>query len=168
MQLGSDHIAAINHYYRLARDERQVRLSPLNPEWIAGWQERGLDLEHFEEDPLYWYDVEVLRYFNEKGAAYFAPLDIWDVDWEAKRRLALSRGFEGIPPEPVADPRSWEQKLYHAYLARCQRNPFWRDPQDLARMADQGLRRLAKGLGFKRRHLEQLGLLKPKEGGGGD
>lgn len=168
MQLGADRIAAINYYYRVARDERQVRLSPLDPEWIAGWRDLGLDLEHFEEEPLYWYDVEVLRYLHEKGAAYFAPLDIWDVDWEAKRQLALSRGFEGIPPEPVADPRSWEQKLYHAYLARFQGNPFWRDPCELARLTHRGLRRVAKGLGVQRRHLEHLGLLKPKEGGGGE
>ena len=168
MQVGIANYAAINYFYRLARDERDVRLSPLDPQWIAGWQEVGIDLTHFEEEPLYWYDVEVLRYLSEKGAAYFAPLDIWDVDWEARRRLALLQGFEGITPEPLRDPRTWEEKLYHAYLARFQHNPFWRDPLELARLAHRGLKRLARGLGLQRRHLEQLGLLKPKEGGGGE
>lgn len=152
----------VNDYYRVTRDERQVRLSPIDPEWVAGWQDMGIDLEHFEAEPLYWYDVEVLRWFREKGPAYFAALDLWDVDWEHKRQLALAQGYEGIPAEPVRDPRTWEQKLYHAYLARFQRQPFWRDPADLLRLADQGLRRLAKGLGLKRSRLEGLGLLKPR------
>ncbi len=147
----------INYYYRVSRDERKVRLSPVDPEWVAGWQELGIDLEHIEDGPLYWYDVEVLRYFAEKGTAYFAPLDLWDVDWEQKRLLALNQGYEGIPADPIRDPRTWEQKLSHAYLTRVQRNPFWRDPSDLIRLADLGLRKLAKGLGLKRKHLGPLG-----------
>jgi glycosyltransferase involved in cell wall biosynthesis len=166
VELGVEQAADINHYYRVARDEREVRLSPIDPEWVAGWRELGIDLEHFEEEPLYWYDVEVLRWFKEKGPDYFAPLDLWDVDWEAKRRLARAQGFEGIPAEPVADPRSLEQKLYHAYLGRFQHNPFWRDPRELLHLADRGARWLAKGLGLRRHHLEHWKLLKPKETGG--
>jgi hypothetical protein len=162
MASGMEKARKINFYYRVARDERQVRLAPLEPGWLAGWRDLGIDLEHFEEEPLYWYDVEVLRYLHEKGAAYFAPLDIWDVDWEAKRRLALSRGYEGIPPKPVADPRSWEQKFYHAYLARFQHNPFWRDPRESLEALGFWLRSKIKSLGLKRQHLERLGLIKPR------
>ena len=168
LQLGSAHFAAINYSYRQARDEREVRLSPLDPRWTAGWRALGVDLDHFEAEPFYWYDVEVLRYLGERGVAYFAPLDIWDVNWEAKRQLALARGFEGIPQEAIVDPRSREQKLYHAYLARFQHNPFWREPGELLHIADRGLKRLAKGLGLRRHHLEQWGLLKPRGAGGGD
>jgi hypothetical protein len=163
IQLGSDHIPAINYYYRVARDERDVRLAPLDPEWLGGWQNLGIDLDHFQEEPLYWYDVEVLRYFSQKGTAFFASLDIWDLDWEAKRRLALAQGYEGLPQKPIVDPRTWEQKCYHAYLARFQRPPFWRDPSELLRLAEQGVRRTAKALGLRRHHLEHLGLLQPKE-----
>jgi glycosyltransferase involved in cell wall biosynthesis len=167
IKLGIAQAHSINYYYRVARDEREVRLAPIDPGWIAGWQEMGIDLEHFAEEPLYWYDVEVLRWFAEKGPAYFAAIDLWDIDWEAKRRLALAQGFEGIPAPPIVDPRTWEQKAYHAYLARFQRHPFWREPRDLARLAALGLRRLAKGLGLQRHHLEHLGILKPKELGDG-
>jgi hypothetical protein len=103
MQLGPDHIPAINYYYRVARDERDVRLSPLDPEWLLGWRSMGIDLDNFQEEPLYWYDIEVLRYFSEQGAAYFASLDIWDLDWEAKRRLALAQGYEGIPRKAIQE-----------------------------------------------------------------
>jgi glycosyltransferase involved in cell wall biosynthesis len=159
--LGGEKAAGINFYYRVVRDEREVGLSPVLPAWIAGWQQLGIDLETFSEEPLYWYDVEVLRWFKEKTPAYFAPIDLWDLNWEAKRRLALARGIEGMPAEPVIDPRNWEQKLYHAYLAHFQRHPFWRDPRELARLAHEGLKWCARELGVKRRHLEHLGLLKP-------
>uniref|UniRef100_A0A7C3Z1V0 Uncharacterized protein n=1 Tax=Desulfobacca acetoxidans TaxID=60893 RepID=A0A7C3Z1V0_9BACT len=159
VELGIDQTERINFGYRITRDERQMRLSPIDPEWVAGWRDLGIDLEHFEEEPLYWYDVEVLRLFREKGPAYFAALDLWEVDWEQKRRLASAQGYEDIPEDPISDPRTWEQKLYHAYLARFQRNPFWRDPGDILRLADLGLRKLAKGIGLRRAHLERLGLL---------
>ena len=168
VELGAGKVKDINYYYRVARDERNVHLVPIDPAWISGWQEMGIDLMHFQEEPLYWYDVEVLRWFNEKGLAYFASLDLWDVNWEAKRQLAIAQGFEGIPEESIVDPRTLEQKLYHSYLARFQRNPFWRDPLELGRLADQGMRRAAKGLGLQRHHLEYLGLLKPKGVGGGE
>jgi glycosyltransferase involved in cell wall biosynthesis len=153
----------INYYYRVTRDERKVSLSPIDPEWVAGWQELGIDLEHFKEEPLYWYDVEVLRWFKEKGPAYFAPLDLWDVDWEQKRQLALAQGYENIPDHPIHDPRTREQKLYHTYLAKFQCDPFWRNPKDLIRLADQGMRNLAKRLGLRREYLEYLGLLTRKQ-----
>lgn len=153
---GVSEATRINFFYRVTRDEREVHLSPLDPKWVSGWQKRGIDLEHFQEKPLWWFDVEVLRYFHQKGVAYFAPLDIWDLDWEAKRQLAISGGYDGLPAAPISDPRNWEQKLYHAYLARFQRHPFWR-PREPFRLA----KNLAWKLGLRREHLERLGILKP-------
>jgi hypothetical protein len=153
--------AEINYYYRVTRDDRHVRLSPIDPEWVARWRKLGIDLDNFAEEPLYWYDVEVLRWFKEKGPAHFAPLDLWDVGWEQKRQWARAQGYEDIPEDPIRDPRTREQKVYHAYLAKFQRNPFWRDPLDLIRLTEQGLRKLAKGVGLRREHLERLGVLGP-------
>lgn len=153
----------INHYYRVTRDERQLRLDPIETDWLSGWQEQGIDLKHFEEQPLYWYDVEALRYFADKGPAYFAALDIWDVDWEEKRRLAKSQGYGGIPEEPLVDPRTTEQRLYHAYLHRFFRTPPWRDPYELVRAPKRWLRAGTRALGLRRRHLERLGLNKFRE-----
>jgi hypothetical protein len=157
---GAGQADRINQDYIVTRDERRAVLEPVRPEWTAGWQERGVDLENFAEEPLYWYDVEVLRYFKEKGPGYFAAVDLWDVDWEQKRLLAKAQGHEGIPEEPIADPRTLEQRLYHAYLHRFFRTPPWRDPRELVRLPAGWLRAIARSLGLRRSHLERIGLLR--------
>jgi hypothetical protein len=164
---GAEQAERINKYYIITRDERQLVLEPIRPEWTAGWLDRKIDLENFAEEPLYWYDVEVLRYFQDRGTNYYAAIDLWDADWEQKRLLAKAQGYDGIPEEPIHDPRSPEQRLYHAYLHRFFRIPFWREPKDLAMMPKRWLRALAKSLGVKRSHLEQIGVYKPKPPGPG-
>lgn len=164
MEYGRSRNQEINTYYQVTRDERRVHLEPVPEDWTAGWRAQGIDLENFEEASLYWYDVEVLRYFRDRGAAYFAPLDIWDRDWEAKRRLAREQGYDGIPAEPIRDPRSWEQRLYHAYLHRFFRTPPWRDFRELLKIPERGARALVRSLGLRRGHLEQIGFLQPRAG----
>jgi glycosyltransferase involved in cell wall biosynthesis len=161
IKLGTIEAEKINQYYCITRDERHIHLEPIKSEWTAGWKERGIDLENFSDEQLYWYDVEVLRHFKEKGAAYFAPIDLWEVDWEEKRLLAKAQGYEGIPDEPISDPRTREQRLYHAYLHRFFRTPPWRDAADLARMPGRWLRAGVRATGLRRRHLERLGVLSP-------
>lgn len=158
--LSSNQGEEINHYYCLTRDERNLHLDPILAEWTTGWTEIGIDLEHFEESSLYWYDVEVLRWFAQKGVACFASIDIWDVDWEGKRRLAKERGYSGIPDEPIVDPRTREEKLYHAYLHRFFHTPPWRDPRHLSRILYHSFCITLRSTGLRRRHLERLGFSK--------
>jgi glycosyltransferase involved in cell wall biosynthesis len=159
LELGTGRAEATNLYYCVTRDERWIRLEPANPQWIAGWREVGVDLECFEESPVYWYDVEVLRSFAKKGTGFFASIDLWDVDWEEKRRLAKAQGYAGISDAPIVDPRSPEQRLYHAYLHRFFRTPFWRDPRDVLRMPVRWLRSGGKAVGLRRHHLQRWGLV---------
>lgn len=163
-ELGIEKAESINKYYCITRNERHMHLEPVKAEWTAGWKEQGIDLESFEKCPLYWFDVEVLRYFADKGPAYFAPIDLWDVDWEAKRQFAKAQDYEGIPDEPISDPRTTEQCLYHAYLHRFFRTPPWRDPSDLARMPGRWTRKAARAIGLRRSHLERIGLLEAAHG----
>jgi glycosyltransferase involved in cell wall biosynthesis len=161
-EMGASQAERINQYYVITRDERQALLEPIRPEWTAGWQARGVDLENFSEKPLYWYDIEVLRCFKEKGPDYFAAIDLWDVNWEEKRQLAKARGYEEIPDEPIVDPRSLEQRLYHAYIAKFFHSPPWRDPLGMLRIMDRRFRKTARALGLRRSHLARIGVLKPK------
>lgn len=162
MEHGNAQAQRINHYYGVTRDERRLHLDPVEEDWLSGWRKLGLDLENFEVLPLYWYDVEVLRFFSERGPAYFASLDIWDADWEGKRQLARDQGYEGLPGHPIIDPRTREQRLYHAYLQRFFRTPPWRDPRELTRLARRGAGALARAAGLRRSYLEQLGLLRER------
>jgi glycosyltransferase involved in cell wall biosynthesis len=157
VELGREHAEATNYYYRVTRDERHVRLEPIKREWTSGWQDLGIDLESFEEAPLYWYDVEVLRYFKEQGPEFFAPVDLWDVDWEQKRQLAMAQGFKDIGEAPIVDPRSAEERLYHTYLHRFFLTPPWRAPRELIQLPVRWLRQRARSLGLNRSLFTRLG-----------
>lgn len=144
----------VNQRYIITKDERNMRLSPVPDAWLDGWRAAGIDLDSFPDADLYWYDVEVLRYFAHYDPTYFSEVDIWDVDWEQKRQLAISHGYDGLPLRPIIDPRNAEQKLYHRHLHRHIDTPLWRDP--LKPLRDTAIR-----LGLKRAHLERLGVLRP-------
>jgi hypothetical protein len=153
LELSPKRAREINRYYCCTRDERHLHLDPIPPEWMDGWKNIGVDLGDFKEEPLYWYDVELLRYFAEKGTPYFAPIDLWDVDWEEKRKLAKEQGYDGIPDEPIGDPRSFEQRLYHTYLHRFFHTPPWRDASDLGKKLYRSFRIALRSTGLRRPHL---------------
>ncbi len=89
--------------------------APMRPEWTAAYASAGVDLGDPTAKPAYWWDREVLSFFREHGTAPFRRLDIWDVDWAARRRA-----LGGTGTYPVADPRSALDRRVHAWLARTQ------------------------------------------------
>lgn len=80
------------------------RLEPVPQQWLAGWEERGIDLHTIPRETFYWQDFEVLRLFAHHGVRRFWLDDVWGFDWEACRRCALARGIPGIPLTPPAGP----------------------------------------------------------------
>lgn len=116
---------AINATYIITRDERDIQLDSVSESWLAGWLELGLDMTTFPPQDLYWYDREVLAFFAEYGTQKFNKLDIWDVDWEAKRKLALAQGHTNVPQQVIRDPRSLDVKRYHQHLAKYYQIPGW-------------------------------------------
>jgi hypothetical protein len=160
--VGRDYLPEyINAKYAATSDERDLRTSEAPAEWLKGWEQAGVDMTEFTPEELYWYDVEALAVFAQYGAPRFAELDIWDADWERKRRLAVAAGHPNLPAEPIRDPRTTEQKLYHRWLHRRFTTPPWRRMDWLA-----PARNAAKGLGLRREHLERWRLLRRREGGG--
>jgi glycosyltransferase involved in cell wall biosynthesis len=80
------------------------RLELAPREWLAGWEECGIDLRDNPEEELHWQDVEVLRLFARHGARRFWLDDLWTFDWEACRRAALEGGLPETPAAPVSGP----------------------------------------------------------------
>jgi len=156
IEIGPDRAYEINNYYCCTNDEREIRFSPSDPEWLGQWNAVGINLEEFKSSSIYWYDIEVLRYLRRWGTSYFAPIDIWDISWEKKRIIAIQEGHEGLPDTPIVDPRSMEQKLYHFYLRRFFRTPPWRDPLEIVAGPLRLSKRALKAMGLRRSHLERF------------
>lgn len=90
-------------------------INDVPPQWIKPYFDKGIDLKNFSKEDFHWYDVEVLKFFRKYGLSYFKWLDIWDVDWEKKRQLALQKGIANLPEYPIKDPRPIYIKFYHRY-----------------------------------------------------
>ncbi len=100
------------------------RVEQTRPEWLAGWEELGIDMETIDDPPFHWYDVEVLRTFARHGTRKFWLDDIWRFDWEACRQWALGQGYEGIPAEPVDAAPDWLVWVMRA-LGYVHRHQVW-------------------------------------------
>ncbi|MFI5234625.1 MAG: glycosyltransferase family 2 protein [Gemmatimonadales bacterium] len=81
-----------------------ARIEDADPAWFAGWEAAGIAMHGDREEPLYWYDLEVLRLFAEHGPRRFWLDDLWQVDWEGLRREAAGRGATGLPSAPIEPP----------------------------------------------------------------
>jgi hypothetical protein len=148
---GVEHADQINLYYCRTSDERSLQVTPVRAKWFKGWTDRGVELDHFDRSGLYWQELEVLRFFGERGPSYFSGIDIWDVDWEQRRQAAIALGWPHVPHKPIIDPRSLEQRLSHAYLQRFFRIAPWRDPKEIWRLPVLGVRSALRAAGIRRR-----------------
>lgn len=70
--------ARINALYAPTKDETNLELKPVPPEWFAGYE----FLDSLGADRVaVWREQEVLTWFERHGTDYFADLDIWDIPW---------------------------------------------------------------------------------------
>jgi glycosyltransferase involved in cell wall biosynthesis len=102
----------INRMYVIAKDESGLKLKDIPNSWISAYEEKGINLRQVKDQGLFWYDVEVLKWFKKYNPESFALLDIWDVNWEEKRLLAEKVSLE-TPLEPIRDPRGLFINFYH-------------------------------------------------------
>ena len=84
----------------LPRDE----VHPANPEWLAGYRERGIEVLPAPNGARFWWDDDVLEWMKEHGSDRLRRLDVWD--------------FDGAP----SDPRSRFDRAVHRWLERTQPN----------------------------------------------
>jgi glycosyltransferase involved in cell wall biosynthesis len=137
-----ENIEYINKKYAIAFDERNLSVARLDPRHVAPWIKMGIPLdEEFPEHVFNWRDVEVLRNFNRHGIDRYRELNIWYIDWEAKRKEALKLGYDELPSQPVVDSRGLSTRLAHHWLMRTQWYPFWR-PGFIMLLFTKGLQRL--------------------------
>ncbi len=95
---------------------------PFQREWIAGYEEQGIDMTSLKKEAYYRWDKDVFLWIGEHGASRFRTLDIWRINWNL-RRVAFGDGdarVAKIGAGAVRDPRSRRDKLIHRWLRLTQ------------------------------------------------
>jgi len=108
----------INRMYFETKNIAELKITESPKEWLDKYQDL-INNFSIKKENFYWYDLESLKKFNEFGANKFAWLDIWDVDWEEKRKIAIEKGHQDeVPQSIIKDPRNIFQKFYHSTMQR--------------------------------------------------
>jgi hypothetical protein len=106
-------VTIFRQYNFMHADVQQAR--PLREAWIAGYEDRGIDMRSIASEAPYHWDREVVEMLMTHGTNPFEKMAIWDVNWtEMGRRLGHDVNGE------LADPRSAFTKRVHAWLRRTQ------------------------------------------------
>lgn len=96
-----------HHMYEVKASD----LQRVKEEWFDYYQSNGIDIKAVKEEGIYWWDRQVLEYFQQYGTSRFKKLDIWDAKWG---QLADHFRIDGIPS--LSDPRGMFDKLIHSWL----------------------------------------------------
>lgn len=104
------------HWYEKVGKGRLV-VKSVPSEWVKPYQEQGIDMGDFKNQDLYWYDAEVLRFFQKYGIENFRHYNIWQTNWEQKRQLALAAGERELPQKPIKNLQPWYDNFYYKYIA---------------------------------------------------
>jgi hypothetical protein len=102
---GTRHLLSRREVYRTGKNySLEGPVQPTPAQWLAGWEQAGIDMRTVPDDGPHWQDFEVLRLFAQHGTRRFWLEDIWDQDWEAVRQAAKTRGIQALPDRPVRPP----------------------------------------------------------------
>jgi hypothetical protein len=89
-------------------------ISPVRPEWFAGYQEAGIDFSQLRAEEMTWWDREIMEMLQRHGPQFFRRIALWDRDWDA---LGVKQGLaKGL----LADPRSAVETRIHTLLKSTQ------------------------------------------------
>lgn len=89
-------------------------LEPFQREWIAGYEQAGIDMSSTRVEPAYRWDRDVLQLVATHGSKRFRRTAIWDIDWAERQRRTDGKAGEA----PIEDPRRAVDKLVLRWL-RC-------------------------------------------------
>lgn len=97
--------------YHHMYDVKDSELCEVKQEWFDFYLVNNIDIKSVKKEGVYWWDLEMLRYFQIHGTKMFRKIDIWDTDWKS-----LADHFKIEVNMTINDPRSWFDKLIHAWL----------------------------------------------------
>jgi hypothetical protein len=83
---------AYSSFYNEAKNYPPENIETLPFQWIKDWDEKRIELRHFNEPDFSWHDYEVLSLFKNYGYKSFYTDNIWDFNWEEFRKIAIQQG----------------------------------------------------------------------------
>jgi hypothetical protein len=92
-------------------------IRPVLEEWFVGYEKQGIDMRNIKRENEFWYDKEILEWFDKYQTKHFRREAIWDVDWPG---IAEKFGVDGNPRR-FRDPRNGLERLMHRWLKMTQR-----------------------------------------------
>ena len=110
-------VTIYRQYHRM--DPSIQNAQPLRPEWLQGYEDRGIDMRQIDDEPVYYWDAEIFEWLRTHGTAPFRRIDIWDQDWTTVG-AQLGHNCNG----ELHDPRSRSEKLVHEWLAKTQSRSY--------------------------------------------
>lgn len=106
----------IYRQYHRIYDIPPHEIKPIPKEWLAGYEQRGIDMTSVYREGVLRWDKEVLEFLIKYGPAKFKRLAIWDLDWTALHQKIYSNA----PPVDLRDPRTRFDKYVHLWLRKTQ------------------------------------------------
>jgi hypothetical protein len=89
-------------------------IRPLRPEWLAGYDQAGIDFRSLASEPVTWWDRELVDLLRRHGPGHFRRVAIWNQDWNhVAERIGLTN-------PALDDPRTPLEKFVHHCLASTQ------------------------------------------------
>lgn len=106
-------VTLFRQYHRM--DAFRNDAEPVDPAWLRGYEECGIDMTTIETEPQYVWDEELVELFLDRGVEPFRKLDVWDADWHAVAR-SMGHAVNG----ELDDPRTPFDRGVHRWLHRTQ------------------------------------------------
>lgn len=102
-------------YNHMSGGWSEKEIFPINPAWLAGYDERGIEYRKLTAENITWWDREILDCMASRGTDHFRRIAIWDQDWSQIARYACIEG-------DFSDPRTLYERFVHRLLQATQAN----------------------------------------------
>lgn len=83
----------INLKYFPTKDERTLKLTPVPPAWMTGYEQHGIPELKIQSGQRSWHEDAIAGYLKRYSADFFTPLDIWDAELAGKFGARDPRGM---------------------------------------------------------------------------
>ena len=102
-----------HHMYSVKNQD----IKEIPEDWVKYYGDNGIDLKITNSTENYYWDKQILNYFEEFGTEFFSKIAVWDIEWDKKAKYY---GYNN--PERFRDPRTRLERKIHNWLKKTQKD----------------------------------------------